>query len=100
MRIIANLAACTLTLASAYFLYSGSNATRRLEAQLQAAERQKERLENDISVLKAERAYLSRAERIERAAHALGFRPPEAGDYADVQVLTNARQASTPPASR
>ena len=77
-----------LTIASAYFLYAESVDTRRLEARVQMSERLRERLENEIAVLKAERAYLSRPGRIEPAARALGMRPAAAGDYADLQSVT------------
>lgn len=100
MRIAANLAACTLTLASAYFLYAGTTATRRLEARVQAAERQRERLESDIAVLKAERAHLARPERIEPAARALGMRQPEASDYIDLEQLLAARRPASPAPTR
>lgn len=87
MRIAATGFASVLTLASAYVLYAESSATRRLEAQVQAAERQRERLESDIVVLKAERAYLSRPARIEPAAKALGLRAPVAGDHIDLDTV-------------
>lgn len=87
MRIAANLVACTLTLASAYFLYAESSATRRLEAQVHAAEQRREKLEADIAVLRAERAHLARPARIEPAATALGLRLPTVGDYAELSQL-------------
>ncbi len=87
MRIAANLVACTLTLASAYFLYAETSATRRLEAQVQAAEQRREKLESDIAVLRAERAHLARPARIEPAAKTLGMRLPAAGDYIELDRL-------------
>jgi cell division protein FtsL len=63
-----------LTLGSAFALYAIKYDTRRLEAQVQTDERSIERLEGDIAVLKAERAYLARPERIERLARAQGLR--------------------------
>ena len=87
MRIAATTFASALTLASAYVLYSEGSATRRLEAQVQAAERQRERLESDIAVLKAERAHLARPGRIEPAAKALGLRPPEADEHVQLESL-------------
>lgn len=82
MQIAATSIACALTLASAYVLYAEAVETRRLEAQVSASERQRDRLESEIAVLKAERAYLARPTRIEPAARALGMRPPIASDYA------------------
>ncbi len=87
MRIAANLVACALTLASAYFLYAESSATRRLEAQVQAAEQRREKLEADIAVLRAERAHLARPGRIEPVAKALGLRLPAAGEYVELDHL-------------
>jgi cell division protein FtsL len=87
MRMWANLLAISLMLASAWFLYAEGSATRRLEAQVQAAERQRERLEGDIAVLRAERAFLARPQRIEPAAKALGLRLPEGGDYVRLDYL-------------
>lgn len=87
MRIAATASACALSLASAWFLYAEGSATRRLEAKVQAAERQRERLENDIAVLKAERAWLARPGRIETAAKALGLRQPTAEDQVDLDTL-------------
>ena len=87
MRIAANAFACALTLASAYFLYAESTQTRRLEAQVQTADRQRERLEGDVAVLRAERAWLARPARIEPAAKALGLRQPAAGEYVELDRL-------------
>mgnify|MGYP001319159538 FL=1 len=88
MRVAATTTAIGLTIASAYCLYAESVTTRRLEAQVQMSDRQRERLENEIAVLRAERAYLSRPGRIEPAAHALGMRPPVAGDYIELSEIT------------
>lgn len=91
MRVAANVAAkavaCALTLGSAWFLYSQTYATRRLEAQVQASERHRDRLENDIAVLKAERAHLTRPSRIEPAARAIGMRLPQPGDFVEMESL-------------
>lgn len=87
MRIAATTFASALTIASAYMLYAEVTATRRLEAQVQSAERRRERLESDISVLKAERAFLARPSRIEPAAKALGMRPPLAGEHIELEAL-------------
>lgn len=100
MRIVATTSAIGLTLASAYFLYSESVATRRLEARVQQFERLRERLESEIAVLKAERAYLSRPGRIEPAARALGMRPPVAGDYVELSALVKSGQDAGPGSDR
>jgi cell division protein FtsL len=88
MRIPATFLASALTLASAYTLYSESAATRRLEIELQAKERHRERLESDIAVLRAERAFLARPSRIEPAAKDLGMTMPRAGDHLPLSVVT------------
>ena len=87
MRVAATAFATALTLASAWVLYSESTATRRIEARVQAAERQRERLDSDITVLKAERAWLSRPGRIEPAARTLGLRAPQAGEQVELEAL-------------
>jgi|LNFM01.1.fsa_nt_gb cell division protein FtsL len=97
MRIAANLVACTLTLASAYFLYAESSATRRLEAQVHAAEHRREKIEADIAVLRAERAHLARPGRIEPAARALGLRLPNASEYVELEhLLASGRTPAAP----
>lgn len=96
MRFAATATAIGLTMASAYFLYSESVATRRLEARVQQAERLRDGLESEIAVLKAERAYLSRPSRIEPAARALGMRPPVAGDYIELSAIVRAGKAGVP----
>ncbi len=81
MRSSATVFASALSLAAAYHLYAENIATRSLESQVQAAERHRDSLDNDISVLKADRAYLARPARIEPAARALGLVPPDAASY-------------------
>ncbi len=100
MRIAATVTAIGLTIASAYFLYSESVATRRLEARVQQAERLRDGLESEIAVLKAERAYLSRPGRIEPAARALGMRPPVAGDYIELSAVVRAGEVADPTPDR
>lgn len=82
MRMAATVFAAGLTLAAAYMLYVESIETRRLEAQVQAAERLRERLEAEIGALKVDRAFLSRPTRIEPAAREIGMRPAGEPDYA------------------
>jgi cell division protein FtsL len=64
--------------AGACGLYVLKTDTRRLEAFVQSQERTRDRLVDDIAVLKAERAHLSRPERLEVAARALGLQPLDA----------------------
>jgi cell division protein FtsL len=67
--------AIAVTLACAFALYAINYDTRRLEQRVQARERAVEKAANRIAVLKAERAYLARPERIELRARALGMQP-------------------------
>lgn len=87
MQFAATTCACALTLASAYVLYAEGMETRRLEAQVQSSERQRDRLESEIAVLKADRAYLARPARIEPAARALGMRPPGSAEYTTLDAI-------------
>ena len=57
-----------MALASAFMLYGLNYDTRLTAAHVQSLERQAEKARSDISVLKAERALLSRPERIEPLA--------------------------------
>lgn len=70
-----SVAAMALTIASAFGLYRIKYDTRQLEAKLQAGERAIEKMEGDIAVLKAEKAYLARPERIEALARKQGLQP-------------------------
>jgi cell division protein FtsL len=74
------------TLAGIFALYAVKEGTRRLEAQVQAQERALERAENDVSVLAAERAHLSRPERLEPLARKLGMTPVSSGQYLRVEA--------------
>lgn len=69
------LAAFFLALSSAFLLYGLTYDTRLIEQRVQAAERAAEHARSDIAVLRAERAHLSRPERIEPIARAQGLRP-------------------------
>ena len=71
------LCALCLALSSAFLLYGLSYDTRFAEARVQTAERTAERMRSDIAVLRAERAHLSRPERIEPLARARGLRPTD-----------------------
>ncbi len=70
-----SVAAMALTIASAFGLYQIKYDTQQLEAKVQAGERAIEKMEGDIAVLKAEKAYLARPERIEALARKQGLAP-------------------------
>jgi cell division protein FtsL len=70
-----SVAAIALTIASAFGLYQIKYDTQQLEAKVQAGERMIEKMEGDIAVLKAEKAYLARPERIETLARKQGLAP-------------------------
>ncbi|MFM2422355.1 MAG: hypothetical protein RL291_885 [Pseudomonadota bacterium] len=72
---ILNLTLAAVTLLAAGALYQIKTDTRRLEAQVVARERHVERLDADIAHLTAERAYLTRPERLEPLARAQGLVP-------------------------
>ena len=76
-----SVAAMALTIASAFGLYQTKYDTRQLEAKLQAGERSIEKMEGDIAVLKAEKAYLARPERIEALARKQGLGPIAGHQY-------------------
>lgn len=100
MRNAATVFASALSLAAAYQLYSENVETRRLEQRVQAAERLRDRLENDISVLKADRAYLARPARIEPAARALGLVAPSAENYVSIDDIGRIRKTEARDVSR
>jgi cell division protein FtsL len=69
------------TLAAAFALYAIKYDTRRLEVRVQAQERALEKAESDVTVLIAERAHLSRPERLEPLARLQGLEPIAPGQY-------------------
>lgn len=87
MRLL-NIMAFFFAVSSALFLYGLNYDTRRLEEQVQAAERQAERARNDIAVLKAERSHLSRPARIDPLARQMGLAPPRADQYVTQQEIS------------
>ena len=94
-----SVAAMALTVASAFGLYQIKYDTRQLEAKLQAGERSIEKMEGDIAVLKAEKAYLARPERLEALAKKQGLGPIGGHQYVlpaelDAQLQAGARDAS------
>ena len=89
---ICSAIAVGVTLACAYVLYAMSYDTRKLELSVQASEGQAERLRSEIAILKAERAFLSRPERIEPLARALGLEPARGAQHVRAEARTEARQ--------
>lgn len=81
MSRLLNLTAGFLALGSACALYGLSYDTRRIEARVHAQERTVEKAEADIAILKAERAYLGRPERIEALARGQGLAPVQENQY-------------------
>jgi len=74
-----------LAMGSAFFLYATNYQTGRIDSDVKIKERHKAKLIGDISVLKAERAYLARPERIARHASELGLRPSRGDQFVDGQ---------------
>jgi len=70
-----NWALMLATLAAAFALYAIKYDTRRLELRLQAQERALETAGTDVAVLRAERAYLARPERLQPLARLIGLAP-------------------------
>lgn len=89
IRLLAVIAAF-LALASAFVLYGIKYDTRRLEARVQADERTIEKLQGDIAVVKAERAYLARPDRIEKLARERGLGAIREHQYVHVERLQTA----------
>lgn len=80
-----------LALASAFLLYGLNYDTRQLEARVQDEERAVAKARSDIAVLKAERAHLTRPERIEPLARAQGLAAATDKQFArDVPILVGA----------
>jgi cell division protein FtsL len=90
--------AVLLMLVSAFVLYAATSETRRLEIEVQSAERQRERLNSEIAVLRADWAYLSRPSRIEPAARQLGMGPATARQSQRLEDLPVRRTAANLPA--
>jgi len=74
------------TLASAVTLYVIKQDTRRLEIRVLAQERTLERVQNDLTVLTAERAHLARPGRLEVMARAIGMAPITADQYLRLDI--------------
>jgi len=82
MRRLLAILAGLATVVVATWLYALKHDTARLEAQVHATERAIERAEADIAALKAERAWLGRAERIDELARKQGLEPIRPEQYA------------------
>lgn len=79
------IAAVVLTVASAFALYAIKHDTRLAEARVHGRERDLEKLEQDIAILAAERAWLGRPERIQKLAKDLGLEPISEAQYGGIE---------------
>ena len=77
MSRLAAVGTVLLAVASAFVLYAVTYETRRLEHHVADQARIIEKTRLDIAVLRAERAYLARPERIEEMARKIGLAPIE-----------------------
>jgi cell division protein FtsL len=76
------------TLAAAFALYAVKYDTRKLEARVQAQERELDKAKSDVVVLTAERAHLARPERLEPLARLQGLEPIAPGQYVRLEIAT------------
>jgi cell division protein FtsL len=81
MSRLAAVGTVLLAVASAFVLYAVTYETRRLEHHVADQVRAVEKTRLDIAVLRAERAYLARPERIEQLARKIGLGPIEPRQY-------------------
>lgn len=95
-----NLILLLLALASAFALYVLKYDTRRMEARVQGLQRSVDKLEGEIARLRAEHAHLSRPERIEPMARALGLAPIAPRQYLRVGASPPAPAEAQVPATR
>lgn len=80
-----------LALSSAFLLYGLNYDTRQLEARVQQEEQSVQQARSDIAVLKAERAHLTRPERIEPLARAQGLAAATDKQFArDIPIVVGA----------
>ncbi len=77
MSRLAAVGTVLLAVGSAFVLYAVTYETRRLEHHVADQARIIEKTRLDIAVLRAERAYLARPERIEEIARKIGLAPIE-----------------------
>ncbi|MFM7085366.1 MAG: cell division protein FtsL [Hyphomicrobium sp.] len=85
MSILNALATCFM-LISAFVLYSLNYDTRLIETQVRLLDRSANTSRSDIALLNAERAHLSRPERIEPLARKLGLEPLRANQILQVPL--------------
>jgi cell division protein FtsL len=90
MSRFATVSMVLLAVASAFVLYAMSYETRRLELHVGALARTAEKASLDIAVLRAERAYLARPDRIEDLARKIGLAPIEPRQYELIPAATPA----------
>jgi hypothetical protein len=88
------LLAGAVTVAAATGLYVLKFETARIETRLHATERAIEKAESDIAVLKAERAYLGRPDRIDTLARRLGLGPATERQYRTLATSPEAAAAA------
>jgi cell division protein FtsL len=81
MSRLITIATVLLAVASAFVLYATSYETRQLELHVAAQARTLEKTSLDIAILRAERAYFARPERIEELARKIGLAPIEPRQY-------------------
>jgi cell division protein FtsL len=88
-----NLVLLMLALASVFALYVLKYDTRRMEVRVRTLERSKDKVQEEIALLKARHAHLARPERIEPLARALGLAPIAASQYVRVEAPAATPQA-------
>jgi cell division protein FtsL len=96
MARVLTFAAGALTIAAATGLYLLKHDTQRLESEVHRLERAVEKAESDIAVLKAEKAYLARPDRIDTLARRQGLGPARESQYRRV-APRGPQPASAPP---
>jgi cell division protein FtsL len=91
-----NWALMVATLGAAFALYAIKYDTRRLELHVRAQERALEKAEADVTVLRAERAYLARPERLEPLARLIGLAPIVSSQYRRLAGSGGPQHEATP----
>jgi hypothetical protein len=84
------------TLGAAFALYAIKYDARRLELRVKLQERALEKAEADVAVLKAERAYLARPERLEPLSRLIGLAPIASSQYLRLDGGVGAPQLDIP----
>jgi cell division protein FtsL len=80
-------ASILFAIAAAVALYAIGYDTRRLAARVHQLEKMADKADADIAAAKAELTHLSRPERIEPLARAMGLKPPTAQQFVDDKRL-------------